>query len=79
MPASRDYRERFGQDVVQRRSVLEALLEFGCFCLKFSVGEIGDLRLERVDGLDDRQDFFDFSLATGAYELAEQTIEHTGV
>jgi hypothetical protein len=43
------HRERFRQQVVERLAVRDAILEFRRLGLEFSVGQLFDLRLERVN------------------------------
>ena len=76
LAASRHDGEGFGQDLVERLALGEALLELGGLGLQLVVGERLHLRLERVDLLDDAAELAQQALVTAAEDAGEQAIEH---
>ena len=68
--------ERLGEDVVERRAVLELLLELGGLPLQLGVAQLGDGRLEGVDRLDARTEALDLALVRGAEDLLQGPGDH---
>ena len=68
--------KRFGQQVVQRFALRDALLEDGGLTPQFLVGERSDLALEAVDAVDNRTQPLDFAIVLSADDLGEQVAEH---
>ena len=64
------------QDVVQRLAPFELLLEFVGAGAQRLVGELGDLALERVDGVDPRLIGLDPPVVGGTEELAGERADH---
>ena len=68
--------EGLGEDVVERRAVLELLLELGGLPLQLGIAQLGDGRLEGVDRLDARTEALDLALVRGAEDLLQGPGDH---
>src|SRR6185295_6936883 len=71
-----DDRECFGQQVVERLAVGEALLEFGSLAAQGVIAERLDRGLERVDLRDERTQLFQFAVVLSAEQRGEDLLDH---
>src|SRR5262249_28585317 len=69
--------ERLDHEVVDRRAVVELLLELERLGLELRVTELQDRGLELVDLLDERPELFDLTLVRRAKELLQGPGEHS--
>src|SRR5258708_19734453 len=68
--------EGFDQQVVERVTVGDPLLEFLSFLFKLGVGELQQPRLEVVDSGDDGTKGFDFPFVLSPKDFRKDRIEH---
>jgi hypothetical protein len=69
MEASRNYGERFGEEVVEGGALVEAFLELDGLSGEADIGEGLELRFEVVDGGEDRPHGLHLALVFGAGRL----------
>lgn len=69
-------RERLGQQLVERLAARHALAKLLCFGPQLVVGQLLDLRLERIDHRDGLLILLDQTLVAAAKDLLEKTVAH---
>jgi len=74
-----DHGEGFDEQVVEGRALGQFFLEFDGLGGQVDVGKLLDVRLEVVDGGDDRLNGLDFPLVFGAKNLGQNSVDHREV